>query len=235
MGWRWTMRAKATLILVTILSVLLVLSGCNGDGGGGPMYVAAGVETEETGTTTAASVIVNQGGEFGTPVSDATVTVNGTALTYFDFGGLVGIYVGSVAPAVSEQESVTLHVQRGGSSISATLQMPEKPQITAPTTAGGPYDPSQSTTVSWTSTTDPDIFTIYVEGVHTASGVDYEDLEAGSEPTHVIPSGTFLAGKQDVVIEVSAVNKTMSLGADAEAGSVYAVGYQDMSQPFDIQ
>ena len=132
------MRVKGTLFALLVLSVLLIFAGCDtsGGGGGGLLYVVAAVETDDSGDTEA-FVMITEGGLFGTLVTDATVTVNGETLTYVFLG-----YFGILSTPVSAGGSVTLNVQRGGSSINATLQMPEKPVITAPI-GGSPIEPDR--------------------------------------------------------------------------------------------
>jgi len=204
--------------------MLLILSGCDTSGGGGGLlYVVAAVETDDSGSTSA-FVMVMQGGMSGTLVADATVTVNGTALSYF----LIG-YVSFSDLGISAGDSVTLNVQRGGSSINATLQMPEKPVITAP--AGGSQ--SEPVSVSWNIAANPDQFAISVDELYTASGNDYTGSESGTAGAHNIPIGTFDTGLASAYVEVTAVKETTSLGGDAEAGSVFEVGNTDESLSFN--
>jgi hypothetical protein len=220
------MRVKGTLIVLVVLSVLLVLSGCDtGGGGGGQLYVVAGVETDDGGNTTVL-VIVSEGGLLGTWLDDATVKVNNETINWFGIG-----YIGTLTTSVSAGGNVTLDIQRGGASINATLQMPEKPVITAP--AAGPD--AEPVDVAWTSTSNPDEFTIYVADTYTDSGIEYEDYETGSSRSHQIPTGTFDTTLVEAYVEVSAGTQTTSLGADAESGSVFGVENTDRSSAFDPQ
>jgi len=130
---------------------------------------------------------------------------------------------------ISAGDSVTLNIQRGGSSINATLQMPEKPTISAP--AGGPQ--SEPVNVSWTIAANPDQFVITVEDTYTASGNEYTGYESGTAGAHNIPSGTFNTGLASAYVEVTAANETTSLGGDADAGSVFDVGNTDESVSFN--
>ena len=225
------MRIKGTFFVLLVLAVLLIFSGCDTNGSaGGPLFVEAVVETDDAGST-AASVMMSEGGLIGTPVTDATVTVNGTQLTY---GGVLlfwGLYAGAINPAVAAGESVTLEIQRGSVSISATLQMPVKPMITAP--AGG--DQSEPVEVSWTWTpiTDPDQFQITVDSDYRVGSEDYTGYATGTTRSHSIPTGTFDTSKSEAYVEVSAINRTTSLGSDAAAGAEFDVGNTEKSPPFN--
>lgn len=187
--------------------------------------MVAGVETDDAGNTIVL-VVITEGGPFGTLVSDATVTVNSETINPFFIG-----YFGTLTTSVSEGGNVTLDIQRGGASISATLQMPEKPVITAP--AAGPD--TEPVDVAWTSTSNPDQFTIYVADTYTDSGIEYEDYETGSSRAHQIPAGTFDTTLGAAYVEVSAVTQTTSLGGDVESGSVFGVENTDRSAAFDPQ
>lgn len=215
------MRTKSTIFVLLVLAVLLFLTGCE-EGDGGLLYVIASVERDDSGVTSAA-VLLFEGGEIGAPVMDATVSINGTPLSflflgYFDLGGL----------AVNTGDSVTLDIQRGGTSISATLVMPEQPGVTEP--AGGTI--SEPVNVSWTSTSNPDAFVIEVADTYTLSIDDYYGEETGTARSHSIPAGTFDTDLASAYVEVSAVNQTSALGS-AAAGSLFLVGHADESPTFD--
>jgi hypothetical protein len=218
------MRIKGTYSVLLVLTVLLIFSGCDTSGGGGPLYVVAAVELDDSGAASAV-VMIQEGGSSGSLVADATVSINGTELNWFFF------YLGS-GLAISAGDNVTLDIQWGGSSISATLQMPEvKPTITAP--VGGSASEPVDVSWTWAPGTDPDQFTITVEDTYTISADGYSASELGSARGHSIQAGTFDTSLSEAYIEVSAIKRTTSLGADAAVGSEFYVGNTDQSPPFN--
>jgi hypothetical protein len=220
------MRIKGTVFVLLVLSVLLILAGCNPGpgGGGGLLYVIGAVERDDLGSTSAV-VMVTQGGVFGTAITDATVKIGTTELTHF----MLGMYISLADLGINANDTVTLSVQRGGSTISDSLQMPEQPSISAP--AGGQVN--EPVNVSWTITSNPDQYAITVEDTYTASGSEYTGYETGSATGHNIAAGTFNTGLATAFIKVTAANESSALTGDAEAGSMFEVGNTAKTLAFD--
>ncbi len=216
------MRTKRACLAMLALSVLVILSSCGGGGGGG-LLVGAGVDNNDLNNTSAV-IGITQGGN---PVEDAVVTINGTVIDHWLFGIYMGTSLGIIAG-----DDVILDIQRGGTSISATVQMPAKPAITAP--ASGAQ--SEPVSVAWTwATTNPDLFAISVAGLYTPGGTiddEYIGTELGSARGHSIPAGTFNTGLTTAYVTVGAVKHTTSMNG-AEAGSEFEVSNTDQSPAFN--
>ncbi len=90
-----------------------------------------------------------------TPIADATVTLNGTDLPLL----YPGRYSGTLPVALSPGDPMVLLVVTSTDTVTATDVAPESPQVTSPL-EGAVYAPSETITVAWTSTTDPDEFLI---------------------------------------------------------------------------
>jgi hypothetical protein len=220
------MRIKGIIYtLLLVLAVLVIFAGCNADGGGGLLYVVAAVEQDDGGTTLAA-ILIFEGSMSGSPVTDATVTVNGTAIPHFLFGS----YVTFADLGINASDAVTMNIQRGSSTVNATLQMPNKPSISTPN--GGTQ--TEPVNVTWSIASSPDQFVITVDDNYTV-GIDneYTGYETGSATGHSIPAGTFDTTLGAAYVEVTAVESTTALGSDVASGSVFEVGNTDESVVFD--
>ena len=130
----------------------------------------------------------------GAVVDNATVTINGTSLTWTDpVGGFPGGYL-DYTINIAAGNPVILSVTAGANTASATLTMPVLPGVTAPTTLGGPYDASAGLAVTWTLATEPDEVVVGIDSDYTVSGDDYEETLLGSATNTTIPAGTLKTG-----------------------------------------
>ena len=187
--------------------------------------MGAGVDNNDLDNTTALIAVM----EGGNPVEDAVVSINGTVIDHFLFGTYLAIGLG-----INAGDDVILEVQRGGSSVSATLQMPAKPAITAP--AGGAQSEPVPVSWTWAPATNPDMFAITVGASYTPGGAlgdDYVGTELGTARAHSIPDGTFDTSLSTAYVTVGAVVQTTSLTGDAAAGSAFEVSNTDQSPAFD--
>ena len=157
--------------------------------------------------STAAQVLLAEGGYpllGGTPVEDATVTVNGTNIPHFGNGMYVTTLTG-----ISGGQSLSLSVSRGGDTITSTVAMPYTLTVTAPLTtvpAANPID------ITWTISQQPQYYDIEIDDAYTvAPGFPYEGEEVAPATQHTIPGSTLQVGTVDVTID--AINTTMITGA----------------------
>jgi hypothetical protein len=216
-------KMKGAFLSLAIVSFLLIFFGCT-DGGPTLLTVAAAVEKADGGGTSALIVITEAGGfNF---VDDANVTINGTTITPL---GFLGMYIGA-GPAINVGGDVLLEVERGGSMVTAILQMPEKPTVNTPADGSGSADILLSW--GWGGATDPDGFTIAVDSAYTIDPDGYSGNALGSDNDHTIPLGTFDTTLTEAYVDVSAIMQTNALAGDAEA-STFMVGHTDTSEAFD--
>jgi len=228
------------LALITCLLAALVftvaLPGCGGSSGGGvgdiELLVQGTVVKNYDGLGGYITLVTVAAG--GTPVSDATVTVNTINVpntapgNYALVGGLT----------ISTGDDVTLLVTRLTRTVTATLKMPEQPVVTQPDGSGSPYSASASMFVQWDSfVTDPDSLMVEVHEDFTppADGRYLGSVPFNTDTDFTIPADTFDPAASSAEVEVEARNVTTSLGTDAEPGSVYNVGQEGFSTTFDMQ
>jgi hypothetical protein len=143
----------------------------------------------------------------GTPVTDATVTIDGNNLPHIG----VGTYQTLLADFTAG-DSITLEVQRGGSTYTATATMPYQPSVSAPTT--GVKNPDSDLAVVWSIGVSPDGYEIEVYDESTKSNVEYEDDELGSALSHTIPGGSLPTTTTNLVAGVAAMNVASISGLD---------------------
>ena len=203
---------KGTLLALLAASVLLILSSCGGGGGGG--LCVGGVVEKRDDNSIFILIAVLQGSSSGDPVEDATLFINGTPIT-----GLGGLFLDLGSVTINDGADVLLEVEGGGSTVSATVVMPEKPVITLPTeglTVVGAVN------AVWTSTTDPDVFGITVLDTYSAVG-DYTANLAGNIRGYSMVSvfDTTVAGES--YFNVSALNQAASFVGNAASDSDFAV------------
>jgi hypothetical protein len=160
-------------------------------------------------------------------VEIANVTVNNTTI---DSLGFLGMYMGA-GPTIGPGEDVLLEVQRGGSTVTATLQMPEKPTVTTPGNGSGSGDILLGWT--WGGASNPDGFAVSVDSAYTIDPDGYSGNALGSDRDHTIPSGTFNTALGAAYVDVSAIMQTTALAGDVKAGSTFMVGHTDTSSAFD--
>jgi hypothetical protein len=147
----------------------------------------------------------------GIPLSDATVTVNGMPLTYTVSSNQDGYYSGALPSVLSTGQRITLEVMRGASTVTAIGSIPEMPLVTAPQD-GAIFGVSDNIPVSWTSTTDPDRFTVIAEwscGTGCGTGISFD--VPGAARTFTIPASSIPSG-QTIVLQLYAYNDGMFSG-----------------------
>ncbi len=215
-----TMRARSVLALIA-LSALLILSSCGG-GGSRDLLVGAVVARADLGNV---SVVVGlfEGSTSGPGVTGASVTVNGTPIDEVDAEFSPGLYMILIGgPNVTAGTDALLEIERGTTLVSATLTMPEKPVITAPTdgeAVGGPVN------AIWTSTTDPDSFEVFVDDAYTSFVGDYSVSLTGAA-RGLLMTGIFDTASEDSDFTVIAVNSTTSFTGVVAPDSTFAVSNQ---------
>ena len=219
------MKKLAFFILASMMITTFLLPGCGGGNGddGGTTNIIAGVNDD--GLAIFAVVTVYEDGFFlfGTPVENATVTINGTSIDHF----MMGMYQGDLTGLVNSGDTLTLNVKYGGKTYTASVAMPYQPTVNDP----APFDETTDEEISWSITTIPQMFDIGIDFLFTVSGEDYEGIESGSATTHTIPLNTVNGGEIGVVITVDAVNSVTITGADAYSG--FAASFTVESPPFD--
>jgi hypothetical protein len=203
---------KGTLPALLALSILLVLTGCVTNGGGG-LCVGGIVEKLDTGTIFIL-IAVLEGSSSGAPVDDATLTINGTPIA-----GAGGLFMDLGSVAINDGANVLLEVEGGGSIVTTTVAMPEKPVITLPTedlTVVGAVN------ASWTSISDPNTFIISVLDAYSAVG-DYAHTVSGGVRGYSMVGvfDTGVAGKS--YFDLSAANQATSFTGDSANDSEFAV------------
>lgn len=220
---------KVVSVCLFVLVTFIVV-GCVGKGdSSGTLFVNAEVSKVAASSDDPISVVVEVS-ESGTPVDDATVIVNSTAIN--STGN--GVYQSSGVPTIDAGQDVILDVTHETKNVGATLLMPEPATITAPTAGGSPYGALTDIDITWdTFVPTPDLIQIFIDGAYTVSGSPYIDIFAGTATLHTIPANTLKSGLSDIILSVISANRTSSLGADAASGSQFGVGHQSPSEPFD--
>lgn len=219
------MKKGAFFILAGMMITIFFLPGCGGGDGddGGTLNIIAGVNAD--GVATLAVVTVYEDGFFlfGTPVENATVTINSTSITH----SMMGMYQGVLTGLVSGGDTLILSVQWNGTTYTASVTMPYQPTVNDP----DPFDENTNEEISWTITSSPQLFDIGIDDAYTAASGDYEGSEIGSATTHTIPLDTVLGSQPNVVITVDAVNSATIQGADAYSG--FAASFTGTSPQFN--
>jgi hypothetical protein len=128
----------------------------------------------------------------GALVDGATVTVNGEAATQAFAGDNYHVQLTTPVPV---GDPLDLSVTVGAIGYTATGNVPEPPDVTAPADAAmfAAADPIQ---VDWTATVDPDRFAIFVDG---PTGLVNTEI-AGNLRTFTIPGGTFTPGDYTISV-----------------------------------
>ena len=130
--------SKAVSVCLFVLVTFIVV-GCGGNGGGdgnggGTLYVDAGVSK---GTELPSGIMTFvEVSESGTPVDNATVTVNGTNIPSKGSNGEYELF-GTLV--IDSGDYITLDIRHETKRVGATLFMPELATITSPTAGGSPY------------------------------------------------------------------------------------------------
>jgi hypothetical protein len=136
-------------------------------------------------------------------VTDATIWVNQTPLTYAD-----GWYAGQLPDVLDAGTPIHLTaLVPDGTLLSATTLVPEAPVMVTPSD-NSTFSAQGSVTVTWTASTEPERFqvsAIFDTGtVNVGTGVDSPDLPAGAR-AYTFPVGTFEDGEQGYIV-VTAYN-----------------------------
>jgi hypothetical protein len=129
------------------------------------------------------NIIISQG---GTIVDGATVTVNGETAVQSAPGEIYQVNLTTIVPAGG---LLDLDIAFGTVVIEGTGAVPESPVITAPA-EGANIPVANAIDVTWTSTTNPDRFKIYVQ---TGAGVQVFDA-LGTARAFTIPANTLPVG-----------------------------------------
>ncbi len=94
----------------------------------------------------------------GVPVNDALVLVNDTVIPLH----LDGHYHGVLPAMLAQGDMLSLEVRSGVSVVTGSGTIPETPVMTSPAT-GAIFETGNGIPVLWTSTTDPDYFTVVAQ------------------------------------------------------------------------
>jgi hypothetical protein len=208
------MKKWGIFVVIGAMVLAFSISGCGGGGGGGggggDLIVMASVSYDDVTGTVGAAIIYQGGfpGLGGTPVTDATVTIDGTNIPHIG----LGTYQATFASAFTVGYSISLEVQKGGSTYTANVTMPDQPSLSEPT--AGVKDPGSDLAVVWTIGASPDGYEIEVYDEATKSNVEYEDDDLGSALLHTIPGGSLPTTSTPLVAGVAAVNITTISGLD---------------------
>ncbi len=130
----------------------------------------------------------------GVGVNDATVTVNGEIMTHPAGFYEDGYYGGQLTNALGAGAPIVLEVTRGGRTVTATGSVPEAPVMTAPAN-GAAFGPGDAILVAWTSTTQPDRFTVSAQwscGPSCGTATSFE--VAGAQRAFTIPASGIPSG-----------------------------------------
>ena len=205
----------------------------DGGGGGTTLFVSAGIgwNFPNNGDTMALAEVA----ESGTPVDDATVTVNSTVLPWDGNAGS-GAYgiMDNTTFSFTGGDDVILSVTRGAYSVGATLQMPDQPNVTAPTS--GTYTASTAISVEWDAISPtPTFIQVIISPDYTVDVSVYLAMVPGSATSHSIPANTLKTETVDIFVFVAAYVRTSSLGADAAAESQLGVSNTGVSVEFNTQ
>lgn len=221
------------ILLIVLLTSIMVFTGCDDSGSSSDdsnaVMMSAIVENIPGSSCTTIVALTRN----NVPINDAIVSLNGSDIPLWIAGSGVYYVAGSV---ITSGTSVTITVTGSNIDISETLVMPEAPVVTAPTSAGGPYDSTQTLNVAWNSfTTNPDLVMLEVSEDFTVSGEDYSEDEAGDAITHIIPANIINTGQIDVEVSVVSVMISFLGGAAYEADSLFMLGNLVKSEKFNTQ
>ena len=95
----------------------------------------------------------------GVRINDAVVKVNGVTIPHPPGWYEDGDYIGQLEAILSTGAQIALQVTRGAKTVTANGKIPEAPILTAPSD-GATFAPDRDITVTWTSSTQPDRFTV---------------------------------------------------------------------------
>jgi len=165
----------------------------------------------------------------GIIITNASVLINGFPCVY---DSIDQMYSASITP-IGAGDSVTLRITSENIDISESLIMTETPIITAPTSAGSPYDASEIISAAWNDfSTDPMEVVISVDNTYTAAPQQYCNFESGTANAHSIPANTLKHDQSGIRVNVRSDNSKELTGASFESGSSFMVGNMSSSEPF---
>ena len=205
------------------LPTTLVL-GCDEDEGGGPSGEAMLVEAHVS-STNARIVILDD----GSPVSGATVEVNGITAT----PGAASEYLVSFPSPLDAGDPVMVSITAGGAEVTGTGSFPEGAVTTLPAD-GADFGTDQQVPVAWTASTDPLRWVVVAEGGTTET---FDVPGAGSVRAFTIPSGDLEDGAWTIAVVAMSegdldgdleVDSFLLMAAPAAADPVITMGPQPM-------
>ncbi len=164
------MTKKSLVLIATIAGAAVACGGSssNPPGGAGPYIGALVIDAPQGIPINPIMVQVCTDSACATPISTATVTVNGSAVAWN-----ANDHRYESATAVSAGQAVALSVTYGGKTYSASgTQFTQAPTITSPTSASAPasWTGSSANTFSWSGGTPITSGVEYVAGVMDANG-----------------------------------------------------------------
>jgi hypothetical protein len=218
----YLLRADGTMVRVTVdqrSSSAIFLPGIGGvvpPTEPSPLIVHGGVNSQNQ------NIWIFQGGlNISDGVSGAVVTVNGVSIPNVGDGLYPGYYSGKLPAAVPVGSPLQLRVSARGMIVEATSTVPEATVLTVPD-SGAVFDPAGSITVRWTSATDPDRFTVFVNTNH----IVWERKVPGTARELVI-SASELPEEVELLVAVVAYNDGLFSGPahpDSRMGTMSSHG-----------
>ena len=155
-------------------------------------------------------------------IKDATVEVGGFPVAWNE--GMSSYYFYGTA-SIDAGDDVTLDVIVGSSHLNTSVVMPGTPVVSAPTTAGSPYNTDVPIIVQWGAISPtPDQMELLVDGAATRTGLAWSFVGAGNLTQASIPANTLSYNMMNVSVGVISDNSMPYLSDGMETGSSYLVG-----------
>ena len=225
---------RRNLALVVLVQLMVCGMSCDDSGGGGgspePILVDAQVYLDGSNITVIVSV-KDDAGSF--PVTGALVMANGQVLGY-DVGN--EDYRVSGVSLIAAGDPVLVTVEQGERAVSGSLTMPDPVSVTAPNTAGSPYNATVPIVVQWTALSPaPDKVSIAALSFLTVSGDFWESTVDGALTQTIIPADTLITTSTAFTLLAAAYNELTSLSGDAASGSGMTVANLSESEPITTQ
>jgi len=223
---------RRTLVVALFASMMVFALSCgdNDDDSPAPILVDAQIYLDGTTITVTVSVKDASG---ATPLTGALVQVNGQVLGY---DVVTEDYRVSGVSLISAGDTVLLTVEEGERAVSGSTTMPDPASVTAPNTAGSPYNPTVPIVVQWTALSPaPDGVSIAALGIYTVSGNLWESDVDGTLTQTTIPADTLVATSTPFQLLAAAYNELSALSGDAAGGSSMVVANLSASEPITTQ